>query len=174
MMPGVKVTDGPAVGNDVPFKMPFPAQRILKKHFAAAAGLSIGAVIGAHDGLNLRFRYQILKSGKIGFLQIFGRGDSIELVAQRLRAAVYGKVLGTGGTFEMVTEALQSADIGLPQAGGEIGIFTVGFMAAAPAGITKDINIGRPEAQTVVDITVSASPSFSTRISSNMAASPMA
>ena len=76
-------------------------------------------------------------------------------MAQRLRAAVYGKVLGTGGTFEMVTEALQSADIGLPQAGGEIGIFTVGFMAAAPAGITKDIYIGRPEAQTVVDITVS-------------------
>ena len=82
MMARVEVPDGPAVGDDVALKLPLSAKRIAQQRFAAAAGLAVGAVVGAHDSLDLCLLYQVFKSGKIGFLQIFLGGDGIELMPQ--------------------------------------------------------------------------------------------
>ena len=43
--------------------------------------------------------------------------------------------------------ALQSGHVGNSHAAGEEGIFAVGLLSAAPARITEDVQIGRPEIQ---------------------------
>ena len=155
MMAGVKVPDGPAVGDDMALKLPLSSKRIAQQCFAPAAGLTVGTVVGAHDSLYLGILYQIFKSGKIGFLQIFWGGDGIELMAERFRAAVHGEMLGTGGAFQMLSMPLQTVYISLPHAGCQIRVFPVGLMAAAPAGIPKNVDVGGPEAQTVINVPVS-------------------
>ena len=142
MMAGVKVPDGPAVGDHVPLKLPLSAERVAEKKLTAAAGFPVGAVVGAHDGLNLGLLYQVFKGGKIGLLKIFWRGNGVELMAERFRPAVHGKVLGTGGAFQILSMPLQTAHISLSHTGCQIGVFSVGLMTAAPAGIPEDVDVG--------------------------------
>src|SRR5579863_5005070 len=40
---------------------------------------------------------------------------------------------------------LHSGDEGDAHAGGEEGIFAVGFLAASPAGVAEDVDVGSPE-----------------------------
>ena len=75
-------------------------------------------------------------------------------MAQRFGAGMHGKVLGAGGGLEHFPIALQALHIGNAEAGGQIGILAVGLMAAAPAGITENIDVGRPEGEALVDISV--------------------
>ncbi len=70
---------------------------IRQEGFAAAAGLAIGAVVGSHDRLHAGVHDAGLKGGEIGFLQVLGRYFGVEAVAEVLRAAVNGEVLGAGG-----------------------------------------------------------------------------
>ena len=155
VMPGMKIPDGPAVGDDMAFKVPFAAECIAQEHLAATAGLAVGAVIGTHNGFDFCFGHQILKGGKISLLQILGGGDSVELMAECLRTAVYGKVLGARGAFQMLSIALQAMDISLAKPGCEVGVLAVGLVSAAPARIAEDVDVWRPEAQTVIDVPIS-------------------
>src|ERR1700756_2557892 len=70
----------------------------------------------------------------------------------RFRAAVDGVVLGGSDGFEVCgVVALQAFHEGYAEVGGEVGIFAVGLLAAAPAWIAEDIDVGRPDGESVVD-----------------------
>jgi len=73
---------------------------------------------------------------------------NIGKVAGGFRSAVHGVVLrGCDGEVVFGVIALQSGDVGNAHAAGEERIFAVGLLSAAPAGITEDVEIGRPEVQ---------------------------
>ena len=59
-----------------------------------------------------------------------------------------GVVLGRGDDAEIAgIVALHATDEGDGHAAGEEGVFSVGFLTAAPAGIAKDVDIRRPEGE---------------------------
>ena len=133
---------------------PFFPQGVGQQGLAAAAGLAVGAVVGAHDGLDPGLPDQILEGGQVGLLHVLRACDGVELMAQRLRPAVHGEVLGAGGGLHGPALALQAAHIGLPHARGQIRVLAVGLMPAAPAGVAEDVDVRRPEGQAVVDVAV--------------------
>ena len=53
--------------------------------------------------------------------------------------------------------ALNSADEGDAQAAGQERVFAVSFLAAAPARVAKDVDVGRPEGEPVEDAVVALS-----------------
>ena len=63
-------------------------------------------------------------------------------------------MLGTGGGLHHVAVPLQAADIGRAQLGGQHRVLAVGLMAAAPAGVAEDVDVGGPEGQPLVDVPV--------------------
>ena len=73
-------------------------------------------------------------------------------MAGGLGAAVDGVVLGGGDGLEVGgVVALEAFDEGDAEAGGEEGVFAVGLLAAAPAWIAEDVDVGRPDGEAVVD-----------------------
>ena len=94
----MKIPDSPAVGQIMPLKAPSAAKDLLQSR-ASAGGLSVHAVVSAHDRFHMPFLHTCLKSRKISLLQIFGRDDGIEFVAQRLRSGMRAEMLGARGCF---------------------------------------------------------------------------
>src|SRR5260370_1045368 len=77
--------------------------------------------------------------------------------ARDSRALVNGEVLGWGNSFQIVrVVALQAGNECHADAAGEKRIFSVGFLAAPPARVAKDVDIGRPKGETEVPPGVSA------------------
>ncbi len=70
-----------------------------------------------------------------------------------LRAAVHGIVLGCSNRAVVLrVVALHTGDVGNAHAAGEEGIFAVGFLSAAPARVTEDVQIRGPEIQASANI----------------------
>jgi hypothetical protein len=68
---------------------------------------------------------------------------------------VHGEVLACGYGAQVVgIVALYAVDEGNSQSGGQERVFAVGFLAAAPAGIAKDVDVGRPEGESIEDSVV--------------------
>src|SRR6267378_2470696 len=66
------------------------------------------------------------------------------------------KMFGRRDRFQIVrVVALQAGNEGHADAAGEVGIFTIGFLAASPARVAKNINIRRPKAEAVIAAGVS-------------------
>ena len=87
----------------------------------------------------------------VGVVEIVQRDMDVEAVAESFRAAVNGVVFGSGDGFEVMRiVALQSGDKGDAKPRGEEGILAVGFLAAPPARIAEDVDVGRPESETEV------------------------
>ena len=137
----------------MPFKAPFAAQ-LAHQHVACAAGLAVRAVVSAHHGLDLCLPYQRPEGGEVGLFQILPGGDGIEVVAQRLRPAVYREMLGAGRCAQGFAVPLQAADKGFAEPRGQIGVLAVGLMPAPPAGITENVDIRGPHGEPVIDIPV--------------------
>ncbi len=91
------------------------------------------------------------EGGRVGVVEIVERHRCVEAVAQNLRAAVNGVVLGSGDGFqEMRVIALKTGHEGNTETAGEEGIFAVSFLATAPARISEDVDIRRPEGEAEV------------------------
>jgi hypothetical protein len=74
--------------------------------------------------------------------------DGVEAVASFLGAAVRGEVLGRGvGAAVEGVVALDALNEGCAQRGGEKGIFAVGLLAASPAWVAEDVDVGGPEGE---------------------------
>ena len=151
---GMEVADGPAVAGHVAFKAPLVAQDVHQQGLGAAGGLAVDAVVSTHEGFNVSFLHRSLKGRQVGLPHVLLVGDGVKLVTDRLRAGVHRKVLGAGSHLQVLAVALQALDVAHAQAGGQIGILTVGFVAAAPAGITEDVDVGAPHAQALINIAV--------------------
>src|SRR5271154_2983024 len=75
---------------------------------------------------------------------------------RRLRPAMNRKELWSGnGEVVFWIVALKSGHIGDAHASGQKGVFPVGLLAAAPARISENIQVGRPKIQPAHDSGVS-------------------
>ena len=136
-------------------KLPLAAQDIDQQGLAAAAGFAVGAVVSTHNGFNTGFLDQCAESGEVSFPHILLGSDGIEMMAVAFGAGVNGKVLGAGSGLQVVgIFALHALNKAHAQAAGQERVLTVSFMAAAPAGITEDVDVGSPDGQAFVDIAV--------------------
>ena len=151
----MKVLDRPAVTHHMPGESPSVTKRILQQHLASAAGLPVCPVIGAHHGLNSCFLHQRLECRQIGFLQILLADNCIKAVADILGTAVYCEVLCAGCCLQIIfIMSLQTLHKTNTESGGQVRVLTKSFVSAAPSGITENIDIGRPEGQTLVYVRV--------------------
>src|ERR1035437_1037273 len=72
------------------------------------------------------------------------------------RSAMYGKVLRSLNRHVVLGIAtLHSGDVGNAHATGQERIFAVGLLTSAPARVTKDIQVRRPEIQAAANARVS-------------------
>src|SRR5580704_18147568 len=80
-----------------------------------------------------------------------GRRLYVETVPVRFGAAMHCEMLWCGNGLEVVMVGpLQAFDEGNSKATSEIGVFAVGFLSAAPARIAEDIDVRRPNGESVV------------------------
>ena len=156
----VDVRDGAAVGHDVAGELPFSAQDALQQVGMGAAGLAVHAVVRAHHALHARLGDQRLEGGQVGFPQVLHADFGVEFVAEGLRAAVDGEMLGAGGGFQERPVPLQPPDEGRPHRGGEERVLPVGFLPPPPAGVAENIHVGGPVGQAAVDAVVARPHAF--------------
>ena len=142
------VAHGAAIAHDVALESPLFPQALLKKVRAGAAGYPVYGVIHAHD----RIRFALHDCGperrqiRIDLVRLAHPG--VKDVPLRLWTAVHGVVLGCGDDFQVVRIVpLHARNKRDAHTAGEIGIFSVGFLAAPPAGIAEDIDVRRPVGQ---------------------------
>ena len=135
------------------FKAPLAAEPALQV-LGGAAGLAVGAVVRAHDGLHLGFLHQGLEGGQIGFLHVLFGGHGVKLVAEGFRPGMDGEMLGAGGGFEAVPVPLQALGVGYAHPGGQVRVLPEGLLAAAPAGIAENVDVRAPEGEALVNIPV--------------------
>jgi len=146
----MKIADGPAVGDDVAAETPILAKKIEEK-MVGAGGFAANGVVGAHDGIGVAVDDGGAEGGGVGVVEIVERNGDVHTMTENVGAAVNGEVFGSGDGFEVArVVALEAGDEGYTEAAGEEGIFTVGFLAASPARIAKDVDVGRPEGEAVV------------------------
>lgn len=148
----VEILDSPAVGNKISVKA--PAAELFHKHFAGAGSLTVYPVVCAHNALNVNFFHKRFKSGEIGLLQILFGNLRIEFVAESFGAAVNCKMLCAGSCAESFALTLKSLYISLAVFCGEIWVLAVGLVTTSPAGVTENVDVGRSEGKTLVNISV--------------------
>ena len=127
------------------------AQYVLHEERAGRTAVAVDGVVGRHDGLDLCVLDQHLECRKICLIEILERRFDIGSVSCGLRARMHGEVLGAGCGLEIVrVVALKPLDECRSQHARQIGVLAVGLHAAAPARITEDVDVGRPEGKSGV------------------------
>ena len=150
-MSRVYVGHGAAVGYDVALEVPSVAQYVLHEERAGRTAVAVDGVVGRHDGLDLCVLDQHLECRKVCLIEILERRFDIGSVSCGLRARMHGEVLGAGCGLEIVrVVALKPLDECRSQHARQIGVLAVGLHAAAPARITEDVDVGRPEGKSGV------------------------
>ena len=92
-----EIADGSAVTHHQSSEAPLVAEDLAQQFVAAAAGLALEALIGAHHLLDAADLHEVLEGGEVGLPQVAGRQVlDVEMVAGLFRSAVDGKVLSTG------------------------------------------------------------------------------
>ena len=150
-----KVAYGTAIrDHDVAVAPLFP-QNMNEQFFAAATRFSLVAVIGAHDLFYSCFLHQFFEGGQVSLPQV-SRSDvfGIERMAIPFGPAMHGKMLGAGVQFVIVCSciALQTENDSYTHTSGEVRVFSVGLLTASPAGIAKNIDVGRPKCKTLISL----------------------
>ena len=150
---GKEVVYGPAVRYHYALVAPFVAQNLLQQAAASAARLILVAVVGTHYLFDIGLLYQCFEGWQVGFTQVTcGNVFGIELVTVPLRTAVHGKMLGAGVQLVIfgIGRSLESVYYRYTHPGCQIGILTVGLLAATPAGITEYVYVRGPESETLI------------------------
>ena len=91
-----EVVDGVAVGEHDGIVAPLVAQDVDEQTVAGAAGLTLETLVGAHHLAYVGFLHEGLEGGEVGLPEVAVGGLDVHGVAQGLRTAVDGVVLGTG------------------------------------------------------------------------------
>ena len=107
------------------------------------AGHAVHVAVGRHDAghprlADRRLEREELLVAHLARTQVRGR-----LVEPPLREPVTDHVLGGGDHALGQSLALDSADVGATELGGQVGILTVGLLDAAPARIAGYVQDGR-------------------------------
>ncbi len=152
-MPEVDVVDGAAIRYDVTREMPFTAEDVLEKGLAAAGRLSGYAIVRAHHRVGAALADTGLEVGEIALAQIPLAHDGVERMAVCLRPAVHGVMLHRGNRLEVFrVVALEAANERQRDAPGQKRVFAVRLLSAAPPGIAKEIDVRRPDGESLIAI----------------------
>ena len=136
-------------------KLPLVTQDVFQQGLAAAAGLAVRAVVSTHDGLDAGLFDQCAERGQVGLPQILLGDDRIEVMAVALGAGVNGEVLGAGGGLQVIgVIALHTLDEADAETACQERVLAVSFVAASPAGIAEDVDVGSPDGQALEDVAV--------------------
>ncbi len=147
------VHHGAAVRHDEAVESPRPAELVPKKKAVCAGRFAVDAVVGAHCGGGMALDDGGTESRQVGVFLIVLGDVHVESVTQRLGSAVDGEVLGRGDDTEILrVVALESGDEGNAHVRSEERIFAVGFLAASPAWVAEDVDVGRPEGKAFEDV----------------------
>ena len=145
------VGDRAAIADDVAWEAPLIPQALLEEVETGARGHAIHAVVGAHHGVGFALHDGGFESRQISIFEIAFTRFDVEFVARAFGPAVDREVFGGRDDLEIVRIlALQSFDERHGHAAGEERIFAIGLLAAAPARIAKDVDVGRPEGEAEV------------------------
>src|SRR5579862_3843063 len=88
------------------------------------------------------------KGGEIRVLEIVRRDIDVEFVSQGFGSAVHRVVFGSRDGEEVFRIiALQAIDERYAHGCGEKRVLAVRFLAASPARIAKDVDVGRPDSE---------------------------
>ena len=148
----IEVLDGPAIGDHVSIESPFPPQNRFKEFVASATRRAQESVVGAHHGVCLPILDGHPECRQVRFAQIPLIDDRIEHVALRFRSAVNGKMLRRRDRLEVERMVPLHAFHELhSQPAGQVRVFAEGLHAASPPGITEDVDVWRPEGESLVD-----------------------
>ena len=133
---------------------PGVAKKIVEK-MIGAGGFAADRVVRAHHGSSVGFDDGGAEGRSVSLVEIVRGDGSVEVMALRLGAAVHGIVFGGGDGLEILGVDRPGAPLRThAEAAGEEGIFAVGFLAASPARIAKDIDVGRPEGESLVEAVI--------------------
>jgi len=147
---GVEIGDGAAVGDNEALEAPLIAEKIVEES-AGAGGFAENAIVSTHRRVGVAVDDGGAKRGSVGVVKIVEGDGNVEAMADGFRARVDGVVFGSGDSLQVVRIlTLEASDEGDAEARGQKRIFTVGFLAASPARIAKDIDVGRPIGEAVV------------------------
>ena len=148
MVGPIDVGDRLAVGNDVAVELPVAPQPVGQQGPAGTGRRTVHRVIGAHDRPGLALDHGGPERRKIGVREIAGGRVDVVPVATGLRPGMDGEMFRRrDGPVIRSVFALQAANEGNPQPCGQIGVLAVCLLTPAPAGITKDVDVGRPDRQ---------------------------
>src|SRR6185503_3603880 len=98
----------------------------------------------------MTFSHRGAERRQIGLFKIARAGINVEPVPQRFRPAVHRVMLARGHRAKMLEiVALYSSDESNTHAAGQEWIFSVGLLSPSPARITEDVDVWRPEGQSI-------------------------
>ena len=146
----VEIGNGPAVGNNVTLEAPLIAEEV-EEEMIGAGRLAEHGVVGAHNGISVSIDDGGAKGWRVGVIEIVERHGNVEAVAESFGAGVDGVVFGRGDGLEIARViSLESSDESSAETAGEERVFAVSFLAASPARIAKDVDVGGPEGEAEV------------------------
>ena len=148
MVASQDVADGAAVADDVAGEVPLVAQAGLQQVRARASRDAVHGVVDAHDRGCLAFDDGGAECGQVGIDEVPLVDARVEAVSCRLRSAVHGVVLRRRHHLQVVrVGSLHPRHERHAHAGREIRILAVGLLAASPARVAEDVDVGRPVRQ---------------------------
>src|SRR5664279_5649624 len=160
-MAAFDVRNSIAVRDYVALKAPLATNCVLEQKRICTPGLAFYGVIYAHHRAGFAFRDRGAERGQVRvFHVVFGYVD-VEEVSHRFGSAMHRIVLGCSD--DAVVYRVVSLHAGYKRhahAAGEEWVFAVCLLAAAPAGIAKDVDIRRPKRQSLEDVGASLANRF--------------
>ncbi len=152
LMAGDHVVDRIAVRDDKALEPPVLTYQVAQQR-AAAHRRAVDGIIGAHQRIGLAVDNGGTEGGCVGVGQVELRHIDVKSVAQGLGARVDDEVFRCRHALEIVwIVALDAVDEGDGHMTGQGRIFAIGFLAAAPARVTEDVDIGRPVVDPVIAV----------------------
>ena len=151
LMALVDVVDGAAVRHDVAREAPLASQDVLEQDIAPARGAPVHAVVGAHQRVGVAFPDAGGEVRQIALAQIALADDGVEGVARGLGPRVHGEMLHGRDRLQVFRViALHPTDELHGEPAGEERVLPVCLLAAAPARIAEQIDVRRPEGESLI------------------------
>src|SRR5215471_15403215 len=156
LMPHENILDRTTVRHYVPIKFPGTPQLVFEQERVNTGGLTVHPIVSAHNRPGMAFDHGSTEGRQVRVLQVVFRYWHIHAMTGRLWAAMHGKMFGCRDHAVIIRIiTLESAHKGDAHLAGQKWIFAISFLAATPAGIAKDIDIRRPEVQTLHNVAMS-------------------
>jgi hypothetical protein len=145
------VVDRVAVGDDEPLEAPIAAQGLVQQQRRGACREAVDGVVCAHHRPRSTLDHRLTEGWQVGGLQVLRRHVDVEPVAAGLGPGMDREVLGRGdGAGVFGIRSLDPAHEGCGQRPGQVRVLAIGLLPSAPAGVTIDVDVRRPQGQALI------------------------